>query len=232
MTEDHGGQVAGSMSSPGEETVRLRAPARLTSPRSGSMGSRTNTRGLGGQPFCLDNSGPWWPNHYLGGQYQGGPYSGGAFPAGGNPPPQDWQTGWHNKWHPKIKTLMQSYLVQTNRCVHLAKNSCSSRSMSNQPSHPPKVRPPNGAAVLVLNQRPWEMYLQGLPILKGSWSPAAGRHHGRFCGSSHRHHQKGCPQAHRAHGGFANKETNSGRCWHPELTTRAHGAGKRKMGFN
>ncbi len=40
---------------------------------------------------------------------------------GGHPPPHDWQTGWNNERHQKIKTLIQSYLSHTNGRVHLAK---------------------------------------------------------------------------------------------------------------
>jgi hypothetical protein len=44
----------------------------------------------------------------LSGQYQGGHYSRETLPVGGQPPPCDWQTGWHDERHSKIKTLMQA----------------------------------------------------------------------------------------------------------------------------
>jgi hypothetical protein len=47
-------------------------------------------------------------------------YSGGAYPAGGIQQPHDWQMGWNDERHPKIKVVMQGYLAQTNGRVHLA----------------------------------------------------------------------------------------------------------------
>jgi hypothetical protein len=76
--------------------------------------------GAGGQgQFAQLPQGAWMP--YQGGAYMGGQYQGGPSPLGGQQPTRDWRTGWHNERHPKIRTLMQSYLEWTNGQVHLAK---------------------------------------------------------------------------------------------------------------
>jgi hypothetical protein len=60
---------------------------------------------------------------YGGAQYGGnGPYHGGAQGGsygGGYPPPinyqpRDWRANWHDEHHPKLKTMMVSYLERTN----------------------------------------------------------------------------------------------------------------------
>jgi hypothetical protein len=98
---------------------------------------------MGGQgQFGPGTPGAWWLNPYHGGQYQGGHYSGGTVPAGGQPPPCNWQTGWHDERHPKITMLMQSYLSQTNGRVHLAKIlAAAGRHQTNLPTLPKYVHP-------------------------------------------------------------------------------------------
>ncbi len=121
--DDHGGYAVGTRSSQpkGSDRMAQGTVQRNTNPLR-DYGPPHGYGEVGGQgQFGPGNTGTWWPNPYHGGQYQGGHYSGGAFPAGRHPPPRDWQTGWNDERHPKIKTLMQSYLSHTNGRVHLAK---------------------------------------------------------------------------------------------------------------
>jgi hypothetical protein len=74
----------------------------------------------GGHSVVQGNTRQWWRNHFHG-QYQGAAYPRGAFPVGGMQQPCDWQSGWKDERHPKIKAVMQGYLAQTNGRVHLAK---------------------------------------------------------------------------------------------------------------
>ena len=59
------------------------------------------------------HQGGWWWNPPPGGQYQGViAYHGGGAPLSGQFPPggyvpRDWQTGWKDERHPKIKSMMQ-----------------------------------------------------------------------------------------------------------------------------
>jgi hypothetical protein len=122
-TDDHGGYAAETRSSQpkGSDRAAQGTSQTNTTPQL-DYGPPHRYREVGGQgQFGPGNTGTWWPNPYHGGQYQGGHYSGGAFLAGGHPPPCDWQTGWNDERHPKIKMLMQSYLLHTNGRVHLAK---------------------------------------------------------------------------------------------------------------
>jgi hypothetical protein len=123
MMDDHGGYAAGTRSSQpkGSDRTAQGTGQTNTTPQR-DYRPLHGYRGVGGQgQFGPGNTGPWWPNPYHGGQYQGGHYSGGAFPVGRHPPLRDWQTEWNDERHPKIKMLMQSYLLHTNGRVHLAK---------------------------------------------------------------------------------------------------------------
>ncbi len=74
----------------------------------------------GGHSVVQGNTGQWLPNHFHE-EYQGAAYPRGAFPAGGMQQPRDWQSGWKDERHPKIKAVMQGYLAHLNGQVHLAK---------------------------------------------------------------------------------------------------------------
>jgi hypothetical protein len=61
---------------------------------------------------------------YGGQGYQGMGAPGGGYGGGYYPPntyqPRDWRANWHDKRHPKLKTMMSAYLELTNGRVHLA----------------------------------------------------------------------------------------------------------------
>ena len=65
----------------------------------------------------------------------------GQLPPGGYVP-RDWRTGWKDKRHPKIKTMMQKYLKHTHGQVHLGEIlEAAGNTQSDLPTLPKYVHP-------------------------------------------------------------------------------------------
>jgi hypothetical protein len=118
---EQGGQMGGNLASPpkGRDHM-LPSGSNTNATLQRKHGQHQGYGAGGGHSVVQGNTGQWWPNHFHG-QYQGAGYPGGAFPVGGMQQPRDWQSGWKDERHPKIKAVMQGYLAQTNGRVHFAK---------------------------------------------------------------------------------------------------------------
>ena len=118
------------------------------------------------------------------GSFQGpgaqvGGYGGGYYPSTGYQS-RAWNANWHDERHPKLKTMMATYLERTNGRVHLSKLL----------QDPIGICTPKLTALPMLVQRPGAVHLSRMPLPPTGWTPPCKGHNERLCGQSCRHAQQ------------------------------------------
>ncbi len=106
------------------------------------LGQRTQGSGTAGRGSDKQ-AGQQYGGHgnYQGTGTVGGGYSGGYHPSN-NYQPRDWQSGWDNERHPKIKTMMVAHIERTNGRIHPSELlTAAGKKQTNLPTLPNYIHP-------------------------------------------------------------------------------------------